>query len=55
MTHAEFVALVASMREAQKAYFKRRSPSDLDRPRSLEREVDHALKDMRDDQPKLFQ
>ena len=55
MTLAEFVALVAAMRGAQKDYFKRRTPADLDRARNLEREVDRAVRVLQDDQPKLFQ
>lgn len=55
MTHAEFLALVAAMREAQKDYFRRRAPADLERSKNLEREVDRALRELKDDQPKLFQ
>lgn len=39
------IDLVAKMREAQRAYFRTRSPADLERSKSLEKRVDIALRD----------
>jgi len=41
-----FAALVKSMRDAQKRYFRTRSTADLDKARALERAVDRKLEDM---------
>ena len=40
----EFVKLVAEMRQAQKDYFKSRSPEALERAKNLERQVDEKTK-----------
>lgn len=44
MTDREFVELVRRMRAAQQAYFQCRAPSDLNRAKDLECEVDEELK-----------
>lgn len=44
MTDREFVELVRRMRAAQRVYFQCRAPSDLNRAKDLEREVDQELK-----------
>ena len=41
-----FEALVKSMRDAQKRYFRTRSNTDLDKARALERAVDRKLEEM---------
>lgn len=43
MTDREFVELVRKMRAAQRAYFRYRAPSDLNRARTLEHKVDSEL------------
>lgn len=43
MGHADFRRLVKRMRDAQKAYFRRRSSGLLDEAMRLEREVDREL------------
>lgn len=43
MTTGEFVDKVSAMREAQKEYFKSRSPKALQRSKQLEKEVDSIL------------
>ena len=43
MTDKEFVELVRRMRAVQRIYFQYRAPSDLNRARALEREVDREL------------
>jgi len=51
----EFLALVAEMRAAQKAYFAGdRSSAALLRSKALERQVDAAIKESRDPTPSLF-
>lgn len=40
----EFVRLVAEMRQAQRDYFKSRSPEALERAKNLERQVDEKTK-----------
>jgi hypothetical protein len=42
-TTKDFIALVDTMRRAQRAYFKYRTQDDLDVARRLERKVDDAL------------
>lgn len=44
MTDREFAELVRKMRVAQQAYFQCRAPSNLNRAKALEREVDEELK-----------
>ena len=44
MTDREFVELVRRMRAAQRVYFQCRAPSDLNRAKDLECEVDEELK-----------
>ena len=43
MTDREFVELVRRMRAAQRVYFQCRAPSDLNRTKAFEREVDREL------------
>ena len=43
MTDREFVELVRRMRLAQNTYLLIRAPSDLNRAKALEREVDEEL------------
>jgi hypothetical protein len=50
----DFARLVASMRAAQRKYFRTRSYDDLDESKRLEREVDAALKEALEPQKKLF-
>lgn len=45
MTKEDFYELVKKMRLAQKEYFSNRCPSNLNRAKSLEHEVDKAVKD----------
>ena len=45
MTPEEFKALVAEMREAQRSYFRERTPQCLSKSRELERVVDRVLRD----------
>lgn len=44
MNAQQFFQLVASMREAQREYFKTRSRSSLERSKALERRVDDEIK-----------
>lgn len=48
MNYEQFAELVRAMREAQKAYFKKRYTDDLVNSKKLEERVDKALKDMID-------
>lgn len=50
MTYEEFVNLVMSMRAAQKAYFRDRTPANLQNAKTLERSVDKAALDFLEDQ-----
>lgn len=43
MTDREFLELVRRMRAAQRVYFQCRAPSDLNRAKAFEREVDREL------------
>ena len=54
MTYAQFVAKVSEMRNAQKSYFRTRSPEFLNRSKSLEREVDKCIAEFYDPQGCLF-
>lgn len=54
MMHDEFVKLVASMREMQRMYFRRRTPEALQSSKELERQVDQAIAALRDKQCRLF-
>ena len=59
MTPRDFFELVAKMRQAQKAYFKTRTASNLQRSKELEKAVDAEIERVRDIQndiqnPKLF-
>lgn len=54
MNLKEFAALVAEMRDAQREYFRTRSGEVLERSKKLEKQVDHALKDINNNQPRLF-
>ena len=55
MTYAQFVATVSEMRNAQKSYFRTRSPEFLNRSKKLEKEVDNAVADFYDPQGCLFE
>ena len=50
----EFVEKVAAMREAQRQYFKTKSPDWLNKAKSLEREVDKILASLVSKQPALI-
>lgn len=51
----EFIALVRSMRQAQRNYFKTRSSEALNRSKDLERKVDAALRAASEaEKPNLF-
>lgn len=49
----EFEKLVQSMRTAQKAYFRRRTPGALESSKELEKQVDEALKERQNKTGKL--
>jgi len=51
---ADFIELVRQMRQAQRAYFRDRSPAALARSKELERAVDRAIAAALTTQPKLF-
>lgn len=51
----EFAKLVASMRDAQRDYFRTKSAAALDRAKRMEKAVDRRLKEIFDEQqPWLF-
>lgn len=50
----DFYSLVERMRQAQRAYFRGKQPSDLALARQLEREVDAALRAEHSRQRSLF-
>lgn len=56
MTYKEFMALVAEMRRAQKAYSKMRTSDNLTLAKKLEKAVDEEIKTMpeNDNQLNLF-
>lgn len=45
MTAGEFACLVKSMRDAQKRYFRTRSPMALEESKDLEKKVDKVLEE----------
>jgi hypothetical protein len=51
----EFAQLVATMRHFQKEYFRTRSSTALDESKRAERAVDDALRNMNDNQTKMFE
>lgn len=53
MTHQQFINLVCRMRSAQKAYFRTRYMSDLELSKTLEAQVDQALRDFSNPQNQL--
>lgn len=53
MSPKEFIDLVCRMRSAQKAYFRTRYISDLELSRTLEAQVDQALRDFSNPQNQL--
>ena len=53
MTLQDLARLGEVMRAAQRAYFRSRSPADLDRTKRLEQQFDLVCKDVRR-QPTLF-
>ena len=61
MTAREFYELTKAVRDAQRKYFRTRLPSDLDKSKRLEKELDNeikrielALKEQKNPQLKLF-
>lgn len=54
MTTNNFIKLVVEMRQAQKNYFATRSRFNLDIAKKKEKEVDIAIKEIRDTQLSLF-
>lgn len=54
MTDKEFRDLVAQMRHNQKEYFRTKSGDALGQSKSLERQVDQALKQFSDGQKQMF-
>lgn len=54
MANDEFLKLVASMREMQRAYFRRRTPEALQSSKELERQVDQAIDELSNRQARLF-
>lgn len=50
----ELAELVRQMREAQRLYFRERSPQALSVAKELERRVDRAVDEVLNEQPKLF-
>ena len=54
-TYSEFIAMVESMRNRQKSYFKTRSDIDLKKSKEEEADVDKAIKDYQESmKPQLF-
>lgn len=51
MTYAEFVALVADMRQTQKEYFLKRTGDLLSKSKKLEKEVDLAISTFKGEAP----
>lgn len=54
MNITELATLVRQMRDAQRTYFRERSPQALNTSKELERRVDRAVADVLDKQQKLF-
>lgn len=54
MTFEKFVLLVEQMRDAQVAYFQTRDKTVLSRSKSLERQVDKAIKESKSPQQTLL-
>jgi len=54
MKTEDLAVLVREMRDAQKAYFKERSPQQLSVSKELERRVDKVVADILDKQTKMF-
>ena len=50
----ELARLVRQMRDAQRTYFRERSPQSLSFAKELERRIDRAVSDVLDKQAKLF-
>ncbi len=50
----ELALLVRQMRDAQRTYFRERSPQALSTSKELERRIDRVVADVLDKQPKLF-
>lgn len=50
----KFTLLVQEMRDAQKAYFRTRNPTHLEMSKQLEKQVDRMVREILDDQSKLF-
>lgn len=47
MNAKQFFDKVSEMREAQKAYFRTRTSTDLNRSKALEREIDNEIERVR--------
>lgn len=54
MTQTDFISLVKRMREAQKIYFRLRTTEVLEPAKSLEKQVDNAIREMENNQIKMF-
>lgn len=54
MSYDDFVKLVASMREMQRMYFRRRTPEALATSKQLERQVDQEIEKRLNKTPVLF-
>lgn len=53
MTAFEIIKLAKETRDAQKAYFKNRTYSDLDRSKQLERQLDKAIDEYLNPNPQI--
>lgn len=54
MTEKEIIKLAEKMRQAQKDYFATRSRADLTAAKSLEKQLDEAIKDYNQQNPQLL-
>jgi len=54
MTYEKFILLVEQMRDAQVKYFQTRDKTVLARSKSLERQVDKAIEELKSLQQKLL-
>jgi hypothetical protein len=55
MNYGEFIQLVERMRNAQREYFRTKSPTALESSKRLEREVDQAIARERSGQRTMFE
>lgn len=54
MTQTDFITLVKRMRDAQKGYFRTRTTDALEKSKALEKMVDWNIKEMENNQIKMF-